>query len=86
MAKDIIYLYQVVTIEFDWNGDIEEHSQYVHKTYKKAIDELYVLGYRYKKISRIDEIEYFYKKKEEERTQKDDKAYIRKLGLDKTEV
>lgn len=99
MQSDRIFMYQVVEEEHHWDYETETEiniSEFVHKTYKQAIDELYSMGYRYKKTeqnnSYTEPIEYFYKEKLKERMKEENKyqptykAYIKTLTLMKNEL
>lgn len=97
---DRIFMYQVVEEKHEYtnepNDDITTHSDFVHRTYKQAIDELYSEGYRYKNTeqpnSYSEPIEYFYKETREERSKEENKynptykAYIKTLTLMKNEL
>ena len=100
MQSDRIFMYQVVEEKHEYvnepNDDITTHSDFVHRTYKQAIDELYSMGYRYKNTeqsnSYTEPIEYFYKEKRKERMKEENKyeptyqAYIKTLTLMKNEL
>lgn len=92
----VIFMYQVIeenhSVTNEPNEDITISSEFVHKTYKAAIDELYNKGYRYKDTDKQDNTEYFYKHKLDERikrkehNQDNQVAHIRYLTLAKEEV
>lgn len=94
--SNAIFMYQVIeehhNINDDPNDFIITSSQFVHKTYKAAIDELYNRGYKYKNTDEQDNIEYFYQYKLDERIKRKENnqynqvAYIRYLTLMKDEI
>ena len=100
MKSDKIFMYQIVEEKHEYtnepNDDITTHSEYVHRTYKQAIDELYSMGYRYKNTEQTsgytEPIEYFYKETHKERMKEENKynptykAYIKTLTLMKNEL
>lgn len=94
--SNAIFMYQVIeenhSVTNEPDEDITTSSEFVHKTYKYAIDELYNKGYKYKHTDKHDNVEYFYKHKLDERIKRKEKnqdnqiAHIRYLTLMKEEI
>lgn len=86
MSKSVIYFYQVVEFETYEKFHTKIKSDLIHMTYKNAIDELFYKGFRYKKVDKLDHVEYFYKEKESERNYDEECAMIIRLELPKNEI
>lgn len=96
MKSNAILMYQVIEEKHHMtdepNDDVTFPSEFIHRTYKRAIDELYGLGYRFKNTEQTNDfdppIEYFFKKKRKEQSEYDTfhKAYIKTLTLMKNEL